>query len=681
MASVEVKLWNSLPQDVVMADILYKRGLDSFLENLQFISADLQQQKNNLAHRTNDYETKKPIFRRGQPAEIGINFDRPMQAGDSITIIMETGSNPTVSRNTKAVMPVSSARGAAPWSAVAGTPINNSMPVTIYTPANAVFGPYGVTLEITSEGRTTTHDMGNIAMLCNPWSPDDLVYLEGEAERKEYVLNQNTLYWAGTYDSNREYAWNLAQFKEGILDICFTLVDKCSQYSSNADEDALIRSDPREFVRHLSAVININDNDGGVLHGNWTGDYSGGKSPSYWKGSDEILNVYMKEGTVKYAQCWVFAAVCCSVCRCLGIPARMICNFLSAHDANNDITIDAYYTEKGIRISSMTRDSVWNFHVWNEVWMVYVYKGVQKRGWMVIDATPQERSGGIFRLGPCIREAVKNGDVDIDYDCPFVFGEVNANREFWTVYDDGSISKLYTETDSIGKLTCTKAIGANKRENITGDYKHPEESTEAIEVYNKAYKKLKDMNGPSVRDSLPEKPSVEPEFSCTFKKVEANIGIHIPTHPLEREKSIPCNISYSQYKNNLTPDNMILFGAVSEDNKGAKLKTDHVVTLMTPPLEIKLNDAAKLNQKTNVEITIINPLPEDIHDCVLRVNGSGLMKEDYSVNLPLVRKNDKATVTIEISPDKAGDMTLMASCFSDVLDSLNGFKSVSVAPS
>ena len=39
-------------------------------------------------------------------------------------------------------------------------------------------------------------------------------------------------------------------------------------------------------------------------------------------------------------------------------------------------------------------DSVWNFHVWNEVWMTRPDLQAGYGGWQAIDATPQETSEG-----------------------------------------------------------------------------------------------------------------------------------------------------------------------------------------------------------------------------------------------------------------------------------------------
>jgi hypothetical protein len=40
------------------------------------------------------------------------------------------------------------------------------------------------------------------------------------------------------------------------------------------------------------------------------------------------------------------------------------------------------------------RDSIWNFHVWNDVWMSRPDLPRGYGGWQAIDATPQEASDG-----------------------------------------------------------------------------------------------------------------------------------------------------------------------------------------------------------------------------------------------------------------------------------------------
>ena len=75
--------------------------------------------------------------------------------------------------------------------------------------------------------------------------------------------------------------------------------------------------------------------------GNWTGDYSGGVEPTDWVNSTAILDQYLEtKQEVKYGQCWVFAAIVTSLMRAVGIAARVVTNFESAHDTDNSMTID-----------------------------------------------------------------------------------------------------------------------------------------------------------------------------------------------------------------------------------------------------------------------------------------------------------------------------------------------------
>jgi len=79
------------------------------------------------------------------------------------------------------------------------------------------------------------------------------------------------------------------------------------------------------------------------LLGNWTGDYSGGVEPTDWISSVDILQQYWEtKKDVKYGQCWVFSGILTSLLRAVGIPARCITNFESAHDNDGSMTIDRY---------------------------------------------------------------------------------------------------------------------------------------------------------------------------------------------------------------------------------------------------------------------------------------------------------------------------------------------------
>lgn len=69
-------------------------------------------------------------------------------------------------------------------------------------------------------------------------------------------------------------------------------------------------------------------------------------------------------------------------------------------------------------------DSVWNFHVWNEVWLARADLPNGHDGWQAVDGTPQENSEGVMQCGPASLQSIKNGEVFLPYDAKFIMAEV-----------------------------------------------------------------------------------------------------------------------------------------------------------------------------------------------------------------------------------------------------------------
>ena len=55
-------------------------------------------------------------------------------------------------------------------------------------------------------------------------------------------------------------------------------------------------------------------------------------------------------------------------------------------------------TQKNPDPNVAVHDSIWNFHVWNDVWMARSDLPVGYGGWQAVDATPQEASGGRYQV-------------------------------------------------------------------------------------------------------------------------------------------------------------------------------------------------------------------------------------------------------------------------------------------
>ncbi|XP_015233216.1 PREDICTED: protein-glutamine gamma-glutamyltransferase 2 isoform X3 [Cyprinodon variegatus] len=445
---------------------------------------DLNIKSNSSSHHTELYGEERLIVRRGQPFSIVLHLspsNKEFKEGEeNFKFIVETGPLPRRESDTKVTFSLQESTVDTEWSASASKDASGgTITVSISSSPKAPIGEYTLTLD--QLGQKTS--LGKFTLLFNAWCPQDAVYMQSEEKRKEYVLAQHGLVYRGNFKRIKEKPWNFGQFEPGILDICLKILDDSPKFVPDADKDISSRNNPVYVTRVLSAMINSND-DRGVLVGEWA-DFSGGNHPSLWMGSGEILRQWAESGPVRYGQCWVFAAVACTVSRALGIPCRVVTNFGSAHDTDANLVIERLYDENGDRISG--DDSIWNFHVWVDSWMTRPDLGTEFDGWQTSDPTPQETSEGVFCCGPASLHAVKEGEVAMKYDTPFIFAEVNADMQDLVRLSNGKFVKFSESTKSVGNFISTKA----ERHDITHQYKYPEGSKEERQVYEKAQKRNK----------------------------------------------------------------------------------------------------------------------------------------------------------------------------------------------
>ncbi|KAM3621322.1 uncharacterized protein V6R79_009571 [Siganus canaliculatus] len=354
----------------------------------------------------------------------------------------------------------------------------------ITPPAEAPIGRYTLMVKLKDE----EVELATLVVLFNPWCRADWVYLHYKKKRKEYVMNEQGTIFRGSGNYIFPSPWDFGQFEEDMVDICLKMLDVNPKHKRDPADDVSARCNPIYVGRVVSRMINSQD-DWGVLTGRWDGSYSDGFSPSHWTGSHAILRKWFQNdcNPVKYGQCWVFASVMCSVMRLLGIPCRVITNFASAHDVDRNLTIDVYHSEDGVP-SRESADSIWNFHVWVEAWMKRpdLPDDGKYNGWQVLDPTPQETSGGVYRCGPASVKAILAGETDLKYDIPFVFAEVNADCVDWLLKADGSKVAVMTDSHRVGQNISTKSIGSDKRLDVTKRYKHKEGSKKERSVFKYA---------------------------------------------------------------------------------------------------------------------------------------------------------------------------------------------------
>ncbi|XP_073921892.1 protein-glutamine gamma-glutamyltransferase 5 isoform X2 [Castor canadensis] len=591
-------------------------------QGLEVALTDFQSSWNNVRHHTDEISVDSLLVRRGQAFNITLYFrNRGFQPGlDNIIFVAETGPLPELAKGTRAVFSLASCGGPSPWIASLETNGATSMEVSLRAPPMAAVGRYVLKIHISScQGSVTAYQLGEFILLFNPWCPGDAVFLDSEPQRLEYVVNDYGFIYQGNKNWIRPCPWNYGQFEENIIDICLELLDKSLHFQIDPGTDCALRGSPVYISRVVCAMINSND-DNGVLNGNWSENYTDGVNPAEWTGSVAILKQWHATGCqpVRYGQCWVFAAVMCTVMRCLGIPTRVITNFDSGHDTDGNLIIDEYYDNTGRILENKKKDTVWNYHVWNECWMARKDLSPGYGGWQVLDATPQETSNGLYCCGPASVRAIKEGEVDLNYDTCFAFSMVNADCMSWLVHD-GKEEKLYHDTTTVGNFISTKSIQSDERDDITESYKYGE------------------------------------------------------------AKTYPCKIPYSQYSQFLSTDKLIRISALGEEKSSPeKILVNKIITLTYPGITINVLGAAFVNQPLSIQVIFSNPLSEPVEDCVLTLEGSGLFKKQQRILIGVLKPHHKATITLKTVPFKSGQRQIQANLKSNKFKDIKGYRNVYV---
>uniref|UniRef100_A0A673H2P2 protein-glutamine gamma-glutamyltransferase n=1 Tax=Sinocyclocheilus rhinocerous TaxID=307959 RepID=A0A673H2P2_9TELE len=443
---------------------------------LSVLSVDMRAMDNKKAHNTSSYKNTSLIVRRNKEFILIIRFDRPFNnQQDNVQIEFMIGevtwAGAQLMLGTYITVFIGKEKRDGRWNGrVIGTQ-GNGVTVGITPGASCIIGRFRTFVTVITDlgkQRTPRNPDTDFYVLFNPWDPGEYKYITLDTDRQEYVLNDVGIIYNGEFNNISSRSWNYGQFEEGVLDACLLVLDA-------GKVPLLYRGNAIELIRQGSALMNSQD-DNGVLVGNWSSDYSIGTAPTAWTGSPEILLKYAKDGglPVCFAQCWVFAGVLNTFLRCLGIPARVVTNFASAHDNTGNLKTDIILDENGGVSRSRTRDSIWNYHSWNEVYMRRPDLPEKYSGWQVVDSTPQETSDGLYRCGPTSVNAIKDGELSYPFDARFVFAELNSDVIYYQSDKYGNTKIIQVDTTYVGKLLVTKRVNSNAYDDITSTYKYPE---------------------------------------------------------------------------------------------------------------------------------------------------------------------------------------------------------------
>nr|KAF6499930.1 erythrocyte membrane protein band 4.2 [Molossus molossus] len=316
-------------------------------------SCDFQAARNNEEHHTKDISSRHLVVRRGQPFTIRLHFRAPVHAFQhalkKVVLIAQTGEQPSKATRTQVTFPISSLGDQKKWSAMVEERDAQSWTVSVTTPSDAVIGCYSLLLHIL--GRKPRL-LGQFILLFNPWVREDAVFLENEAQRSEYLLNQNGLIYLGTADCIQEEPWDFGQFERDVLDLSLNLL--------GTDKQVEEWGDPVHVALVLGVLLHALK-EKSVLPTPQTQSAQEEALLNKLRGSVPILRQWLTgQGRPVYdGQAWTLAAVACTVLRCLGIPARVVTTFASAQGTGGGLLVDEYYNEEGLQNGEGQRGRIW----------------------------------------------------------------------------------------------------------------------------------------------------------------------------------------------------------------------------------------------------------------------------------------------------------------------------------
>eukprot|EP00163_Fabomonas_tropica_P007073 TRINITY_DN1670_c1_g1_i1.p1 TRINITY_DN1670_c1_g1~~TRINITY_DN1670_c1_g1_i1.p1 ORF type:complete len:1432 (-),score=506.63 TRINITY_DN1670_c1_g1_i1:85-4380(-) len=414
-------------------------------------------------------QTDYLVVRRAQTAVIAINTAGAIR---NMQLILAEGAKPSDGVYVINIPVKGSRTGlkASDWWTVKNPGSGTSHVWTINIPPEAPIGLYNLRLQY--EGTHFQPDR-KVAILFNPYKSSDQVYMGDSRWRAEYVENEVGGVWKGGKNGKKFWVpWAFDQFNMANLLVAIRLLNKLSLKQ---------RADPVMVTRWLSGRLNSAAFNDGLLWGRWKGSFDDGATPGSWEDTTDIYETYSEAGNkpVKYGQCWVFSAIFNTAARALGIPARSVTNYSSGHETRRtdkgvkdnekgdyNQHLDKFWTKEGKKYKKTKGDSIWNFHVWNDLWMKRPdIAGNRGDGWQASDATPQEESQqgpdqAPFTednfCGPSSLKQMQAGEADSRYDADFILGETNGRSQDWVRDAEGQEYRKSGRARESGSVVMTK---------------------------------------------------------------------------------------------------------------------------------------------------------------------------------------------------------------------------------
>uniref|UniRef100_A0A6I8NRA8 Transglutaminase-like domain-containing protein n=1 Tax=Ornithorhynchus anatinus TaxID=9258 RepID=A0A6I8NRA8_ORNAN len=649
---------------------------------LPVVRCDLHASTNNPEHRTDGIGARGLVVRRGRPFQVTLTLSATQPPCSpripTFTLVARTGAQ---AGGAEAVFPVSGHADGTRWSAAVKERDPRRWVLSVTSPADAGVGRYSLLLQGSGKTRRL---LGRFALLFNPWARGDAVFLEGEAQREEYLLNPHGLIFLGTQGGGWPRPWDFGQVAGDLVDFCLLLLD--------VDEEGRSRGDPVHVSRLLGAVVKR-----GIPAGSGTEARREEASAVREPGSVPTLREWVARppGPAHRSPDWVLAA--CTSLRAVGIPARVVTAFGCARDTDGGWTVEEFYDDEGLEAAGAPESRIW---VWTECWMARPDLSSGYGGWQVLDPLATEGGGerswqdalACCDLTPV--RAVKEGAVAVAPGVSRLFASLNSACAVWVRSGAGPPSRASAGAEYLGNYISTKGVDGDRCEDVTRTYKYPEGSPREAEVLDGVWK---------------ERDRSEP-------RADLFVSLHAPSSfPLDGGAQLKVTVSNRSDEERavrLTLGAQVLYSTgrlgarlwreerhlTLEGNRGTDLpppasppspspRPDLRATPRPPPRPSRagarpspqIPRTAVQFQPITAVIGIHNDLASSLDNCEVAIAGRGLVHRERIYRLGSVQPRGLLRKQIRLTPTHPGVLRLTARVSCGQFRNLVAFRSVNVA--
>uniref|UniRef100_A0A8C9J5W2 Protein 4.2 n=1 Tax=Panthera tigris altaica TaxID=74533 RepID=A0A8C9J5W2_PANTA len=678
-------------------------------------NCDFQAAKNNEEHYTKAISSQHLFVRRGKPFTIILHFQAPVHTFLStlkkVALIAQTGEQPSKANKTQATFPISSMGDRKWWSAVVEDRDAQSWNISVTTPTDAIIGHYSLLLQVLGK---KSFPLGRFTVLFNPWAREDAVFLERESQRTEYVLNQNGLIYLGTADCIQEEPWDFGQFEVDVIDLSLHLL--------SMDKQVEEWGNPVHVAHILGASLHA-FMEKRVLPTPQTHTIQEAALLNKRRGSVPILRQWLTgQGRPVYdGQAWVFAAVACTVLRCLGIPARVVTTFASAQGTGGRLFVDEYYNEEGLQNGEGQRGRIWIFQTSTECWMTRPALPQGYDGWQILHPNAHSGGGVLESCDLVPVRAVKEGILGLTPAVSDLFASVNASCVVWKCCEDDTLELTNSNTKYVGNNISTKSVGSDRCEDITQNYKYPEGSSQEKEVLERVQKERMEhekdsgIHPPRLKTAEPlylflEAPSSlclggNAQFSVILvnptdeeKAVELAIGVQAMyyngilaaklwknklflTLGANMDETTTNSLSFSCFEQS-PPENSFLrltaIATATQSESSLSCFAQEDIAICRPRLVIEMPETTEQYQLLKASVSVHNFLDVPMQDCVISIFGRGLIYREKRYRLASVLPRKTLYTQFQFTPTQVGPQRLTVEMDCDMFQNQTNYRNITV---